>query len=327
MCITTALFHYHPFIKGMEEKYTKKEKLGSGTYGSVYKAVDNRTGEFVALKIMNISEPENGIPATTLREMSVLKSIHHPNVLSMKEVIRKPNSIILVMDYLDSDLFKLLYRSKSTRKLQDELVRSYCFQLLSGIFVLHSHRIIHRDLKPSNILLDQEGLLKIGDFGLSRYYSLPMRPYSPRVVTIWYKAPELCFSNDGTYNTSIDIWSAGCIMAEMKLKKPLFKGDSDIDQLHKIFEVLGPPNPDNFPDYDKLISYCGNIPKTEPVPLEEILGSDDLSFVDLISKMLIYDPSKRITAEKALLHPYFDNMPQKTKEVCLPSCLRSKFHK
>lgn len=305
----------------MEEKYTKLDKLGSGTYGSVYKAIDNTTGELVALKVMNISEPENGIPATALREMSVLKSLRHPNLLSMKEVIRKANAITIVMDYLDSDLFKLIYRLKSKAKLRSELVKSYCFQLLSGIVVLHAHRVIHRDLKPSNILLAQNGILKIGDFGLSRYYSLPMRPYSPRVVTIWYKAPELCFSSDGAYSTAIDIWSAGCIMAEMKLCRPLFKGDSDIDQLHKIFAVLGPPTRESLPDYDSLVAFCGEPHAEQTVPLEKALGADDSAFVDLIEKMLQYDPAKRITAEQALAHPYFDEIPQKTREFCRPAFL------
>jgi serine/threonine protein kinase len=217
---------------------------------------------------------------------------------------------------MDMDLRRFLL-SKHAKPFDSNLLCSYVFQLLCGIFVLHTHRIIHRDLKPENLLLNSNGLLKISDFGLSRYVTLPHRQYSPGVVSPWYRAPELLFGQH-LYDFAIDIWSAGSIVGEMVKGTALFQGDSDIDQLHRIFAVLGSPSPETFPAYDELIATEIQIVEQPAVDFGEFLGCREPELVDLISKMLLYDPKERITALNALKHPYFDKVAPKTREICLP---------
>lgn len=296
-------------------RYQKVEKLGKGTYGVVFKAIDKETGEFVALKQMTFAQEEDGIPATTLREMSILRSISHINIITLKDVIIQPNSLTLIQEYLDYTLRFLLNRSK--KRLNPDLIKSYSFQLLCGIYVLHTHRIIHRDLKPENLLLDSSGYLKIIDFGLSRYFTLPLRQYSPDVVTEYYRAPELLF---GTryYELSVDVWSAGCIIAEMVKGSPVFFGDSDVDQLHKIFQVLGSPNEETFPNFDVLQKEVPNIGNYQRQDLHEFLQTDNDLLIDLVTKMLDFDPMKRITAQEALNHRYFHDISRLIREKCYP---------
>lgn len=304
-------------------RYLKESKLGEGTYGVVYKAKDTVTGRTIAEKIMKFDHEEDGIPPTTLREMSILRSVNHPNIVALLDVMIQPGTLCLVTEYLEFDMRYLLCRTRSKGKMNKDLICSYSFQLLCGIFVLHTHRIIHRDIKPENILLNNGGLLKICDFGLSRYFTLPLRQYSPEVVSQWYRAPELLFG-DKFYELSIDIWSVGCIIAEMTQGIPLFVGDSDIDQLHKIFGVLGSPTPENFPKYQELGQDVTKFQNYQAKDLKTLLGTEDDYLVDLIQKMLQYDPMKRITAQDALRHPYFQNVSTTIRNICWPPGLPQK---
>ncbi|KAK8894896.1 hypothetical protein M9Y10_023337 [Tritrichomonas musculus] len=300
-------------------RYRRESKLGEGTYGVVYKAIDTKNGETVALKKMKFDQEEDGIPPATLREMSILRSISHTNIVSLKDVIIQPGSLILIQEYLDCNLRQLLLKVKNPLDLS--LIQSYSFQLLCGIFVLHTHRIIHRDIKPENLLLDKNGFLKICDFGLSRYFTLPLRQYSPDVVSEWYRAPELLFGSK-SYELSIDVWSAGCIIAEMIRGAPLFQGDSDLDQIHKIFQVLGTPNEDSMPNYADLQKDFPGIAQYPRADLREILKTDDEFLIDLVSKILQYDPMKRLTAQDALKHPFFDTISPQIKKLCWPKELQ-----
>jgi serine/threonine protein kinase len=297
------------------DRYTRMGKLGQGTYAIVYRALDNSNGETVALKMIKVTD-EDGIPATVLREISILKSVSHPNILALRDVINEPTSLALVTDYMDIDLRRFLLQQQG-RSLNSDLLCSYAFQLLSGLFVLQTHRIIHRDLKPENLLLNAEGLLKICDFGLSRYVTLPLRQYSSNVVTLWYRAPELMFGKR-QYDMAIDIWSAGLIIAELVRGTALFPGDSDVDQLHRIFRVMGSPTAESLPNYDEFVEENLLLPEYSPVPLRDALDTADDQLIDLVGRMLIYDPKQRITSYDALKHPYFDRVSPKTREVCLP---------
>jgi len=167
--------------------------------------------------------------------------------------------------------------------------------------------VIHRDLKPQNLLIDENLNLKLADFGLARAFSIPIRPYTKEVLTLWYRAPEILLGSQ-EYSTPIDIWSIGCIFAELCLKKPLFQGDSDIDQLFKIFQVLGTPDKEMWPEINSLPYYKDTFPKWQPKKMESVFPDLDENGINLLRKLLLYDPNQRITAKQALSHPYFKNM-------------------
>lgn len=286
--------------------YKRLEKLGEGTYGIVYKAEDKQTGEIVALKKIRNPNEEDGVPPTTLREISVLKESEHKNIVQLKDVISKCGEIGLVFEYLDQDLYK--YMRNTTGHLSALLVKSYLHQLLSGLAFCHSHRIMHRDLKPQNLLIDKKGNLKIADLGLARAVGVPLRTYTHEVVTLWYRAPEVLLGSRH-YGFALDIWSIGCIFAEMIMKAPLFQGDSEIDQLFRIFQVLGTPTEQMWPGVSAFPDYKPSFPRWERKDWREVLRErfDPLA-ADLLQRMLAYEPSKRISARAALSHPYFNEL-------------------
>lgn len=174
-------------FKGMKQ-------LGEGAYGVVYKGVNEKTGEIIALKKIKLETQSEGVPSTTIREISVLREIEHPNVVMLKDVIMCPNKMYLVFEYLEMDLKRKLDTLGSGNLLSQEIIKSFMYQLLDGIAACHKCRIIHRDLKPQNILLGANNELKIADFGLARAFGIPIRPYTKEVVTLWYRAPELLLS-------------------------------------------------------------------------------------------------------------------------------------
>ncbi|CAL1281971.1 unnamed protein product, partial [Larinioides sclopetarius] len=203
-----------------------------GTYGVVYKGKHKKTGRIVALKKIRIENEDEGVPSTALREISSLKELKHPNIVGLLEVVMQESRLYLVFEFLSMDLKKYL------DSIPDIYIfvsfQSYLYQILDGILYCHRRRIIHRDLKPQNLLIDQQGAIKIADFGLARAFGIPVRVYTHEVVTLWYRAPEVLLGSP-RYSTPIDIWSIGCIFAEMANKAPLFRGDSEIDQLYRIF--------------------------------------------------------------------------------------------
>lgn len=294
-----------------EERYKRLGKLGSGTYGEVFKALDKKTNQIVALKIMKPNQEDEGISAITLREVSILKSLDHPNIVHLIDVSVKEKSIMIVQEYLQADLRK--YLKGREEPIAKDLLKSYAFQLTAAIYVLHTHRIMHRDIKPENILLNKFGHLKLCDFGLARYFSVPMRQYSPEVVSLWYRAPELLFS-PRAYDLSIDIWSAGCIIAEMSRGSVLFNSDSQLDLIHKILSVLGTPEDTSILHLPEGVT----VPKYEPQEMSEVLKTDDPELIDLVSKMLLIDPMKRISAIDILGHPFFNDLPEAVRSMSLP---------
>mmetsp|Transcript_28613 Transcript_28613/g.84697 ORF Transcript_28613/g.84697 Transcript_28613/m.84697 type:complete len:292 (+) Transcript_28613:917-1792(+) len=186
----------------------------------------------------------------------------------------------------------------------------YLWQMLNGIAYCHSRRILHRDLKPQNLLVDrQHNQLKLADFGLARAFGIPVRAYTHEVVTLWYRAPEILLGSK-TYSTPVDLWSIGCIFAEMLNHKPLFPGDSEIDQLFKIFQVLGTPDETNWQGVSMLPDYKDTFPKWRPRNLAEVVPTLNAAGLDLMSRMLVYLPQYRITAKAAMHHEYFDDIPQ-----------------
>lgn len=299
-------------------RYQKQDKLGAGTYGEVYKSYDTVKKMVVAQKVMKFNE-EDGIPPTALREMSILKTLHHPNICSLYDVIIEPGSITLIMEYLHVDLRHFFTQYQA--KLAENLLQSYAYQLLCGIYEMHVHCVMHRDIKPENLLIDKEGAIKICDFGLARYVSIPLHKYTPDVVSQWYKAPELLYG-DKHYELGVDIFALGCVIAEMSRGMPLFKSDSDLDQLHKIFRLFGTPDRESIPNYDDLVEAFDTLPQYEKRDLKVEFNTNNTFLIDLIQRMLALDPSRRITAGEALKHPFFHDVPDLIRQKSLPASLR-----
>ncbi|XP_038182240.1 cyclin-dependent kinase 3 isoform X2 [Arvicola amphibius] len=283
--------------------FRKVEKIGEGTYGVVYKAKNKETGQIVALKKIRLDVEAEGIPSTAIREISLLKELKHPNIVKLLDVIHREKKLYLVFEFLTQDLKKHM-DSAPTPELPLNIVKSYLSQLLQGLNFCHCHRVIHRDLKPQNLLINEFGAIKLADFGLARAFGVPMRTYTHEVVTLWYRAPEILLGSK-FYSTAVDLWSIGCIFAEMVLGKPLFPGDSEIDQLFQIFRILGTPSEATWPGVSQLPDYQSSFPKWTRKALEEIVPSLGPEGKDLLLQLLQYDPSRRITAKTALVHPYF----------------------
>jgi cyclin-dependent kinase len=188
-------------------------------------------------------------------------------------------------------------------------VKKFTSQLLTGIRYCHSHRVLHRDLKPQNLLIDSSGNLKLADFGLARAFGVPLRTYTHEVVTLWYRSPEILLGGR-QYSTGVDMWSIGCIFAEMATRKPLFPGDSEIDEIFKIFRILGTPTEEEWPGVTSFPDFKASFPKWErktedeivPVDGVKVLGEEGLN---LLEALLVYDPAGRISAKQAVVHPYF----------------------
>lgn len=286
--------------KGLD-RYKKLEKIGEGTYGVVFKALDKLTDRVVALKKIRLEAEDEGIPSTAIREISLLKELQHPNVVALLDVVCQTSKLYLVFEFLDQDLKSYLDK---TSTVDTKLVKSFLFQLLHGIAFCHSHRTLHRDLKPQNLLIDRNGALKLADFGLARAFGIPIGAYTHEVVTLWYRAPEILLGSKH-YATAVDIWSIGCIFIEMLTKTPMFPGDSEIDQLFKIFQVLGTPGETEWRGVSKLPDYKVSFPHWNAKDLSEKYPQLDHLSLDLLKKMLRYDPSQRISAKEALNHPFF----------------------
>jgi len=289
----------------MKRRYTKLGKLGEGTYGIVWKAVKNDSGEIVAIKKIRLENPDEGIPATAIREISYLKELKHPNIVALVDVETTATKLKLVFEFLEYDLKK--YMTKYG-KISPEDVKSFAYQTLCGIAHCHAHRHLHRDLKPQNLLINEKKELKLADFGLARAFGNTTRAYSNEVVTLWYRPPDVLLGSQ-QYNTSIDVWSSGCIHAEMVTGKPLFPGRSNVDELLCIFKILGTPDEKSWPGVTELPEWANtDFPKYKPTSLREICLTLEPQGHDLLLKMLEMNPIARISAAEALAHPYFDNV-------------------
>ncbi|XP_071825972.1 cyclin-dependent kinase 2-like isoform X2 [Apostichopus japonicus] len=261
------------------EKFQKVGKIGEGMYGVVYKARDKETGDLVALKKIKLT--------------------------SLLDVVHSQLKLYLVFEYLHKDLRQYLDAHPS-QGLQPMLVKSYLKQLLQGISYCHAHRVLHRDLKPQNLLVDADGFIKLADFGLARAFGVPVRSFTHEVVTLWYRAPEILLGCK-YYSVAVDVWSLGCIFAEMTTKKALFTGDSEIDQLYRVFRTLGTPDEESWPGVSKLPDYKSTFPKWQQHDLHKSVPALSVDGADLLKQMLMYQPDKRTSAKGALNHRYFDN--------------------
>ncbi|CAK88537.1 unnamed protein product (macronuclear) [Paramecium tetraurelia] len=254
-------------------RYIKIQKIGEGAYGIIYKAQDVQTEEIVALKKFKLSDNE-GVPSCALREISILNQLNHPNIIKLISQIIINKKLHLVMNYYDMDLTEYLKFNH-----EESHLKNIIYKILLAVEFIHNRKIIHRDLQPNNILITNNEPVLI-DFGLSRVLSPNM---TPGVTQLWYRAPEL-LSNCNTYDYAIDMWSLGCIIAEIALNKPLFMGSSEIHQLLLIKNII---NGNEWFLHNSQFAKLNNL------------------FIDLINKLLQVDPSKRITSKQALQHPFF----------------------
>jgi cell division cycle 2-like protein len=286
-------------------------------YGAVYRAKDKFTGKVYAIKKVKLNSEKEGFPITSLREINLLKSMRHPNIINIEEVVmgKSFDQIFLVMEYAEHELRDLIQHYHCTFSLPE--IKCLMKQLLEAVAYIHSKDIIHRDLKTSNLLYTKKGLLKVCDFGLSRKFMGSKRSYTPTVVTLTYRAPEVLLGCD-TYTSAIDMWSVGCIFAELLLGAPLFRGKNEPEHIDLIFKTLGTPTTATWPSWKQLKFAKFFEGKNYNVNnLYEIFAG--LSFGDgaflsengleLLEHLLTYDPSKRMTATEALRHPWFKEEP------------------
>lgn len=287
------------------EDFDKLEKIGEGTYGVVYKAIDTKhNNRTVALKKIRLESEDEGIPSTTIREISLLKELRDRNIVGLYDIVHSnSNKIYLVFEFLDMDLKKYMESIPEGQGMSRNMVKKFMVQLVKGIYYCHSHRVLHRDLKPQNLLIDKEGSLKVADFGLARAFGVPLRAYTHEVVTLWYRAPEILLGGK-QYSTGVDMWSIGCIFAEMAQRKPLFSGDSEIDQIFKIFKVLGTPTKEVWPEVEYMSDYKETFPKWKRQNIASIVTKLDVHGINLLQQLLAYDPAVRISAKRALAHKY-----------------------
>ena len=217
--------------------------------------------------------------------------------------------LYLVFEYLDQDLkgFMDLTGRGPANPLKKDVVQDFMYQLCLGCAHIHRHGVMHRDLKPQNLLVDKaKNVIKVADLGLGRAFSVPVKSYTHEIVTLWYRAPEVLLGGSH-YSTPVDIWSVGCIFAELARKQPLFPGDSELQQLLHIFKLLGTPGEDVWPGVTRLRDWH-EFPQWKPQDLGKVIPQLDAHGIDLLQKMLVYDPAKRIHATEALEHPYFDSL-------------------
>lgn len=299
-------------MKGkLADRYQIEKKCGEGAYGKVYLATDLKNNSSVAIKKIKLASVEEGVPISSIREISLLKELNHKNIVQLRDIIHLENKIILVFEYVDQDLKQLL-KSYSGQGLETKLYKSLLYQLLVGIQYVHKLKILHRDLKSENLLVSKDGVLKIADFGLARGFGLPIKTFRNDVVSLWYRSPDILLGNEN-YTVSVDMWSVGCIFAEMVNGSILFQAYSEKEQIKKIFSMLGTPDVKEIPFY-KTLSGWGeeNWEMMKPMSWKEICPRLSDEGIDLLSKLLRYDPEKRITASEALQHPFFKDIDQHT---------------
>jgi len=279
--------------------------LGDGAYGKVYKAVMVTTGETVAMKRIKFDTQQKGIPSTAIREIAILKVLLHPNVLRLYDAVCKRGRLVLVFEFLENDLKK--YMKSVNSRLTPDTIKSFSWQLARGCEFCHASRIIHRNLKPQNLRIDNRLRLKIADFGLARAFQTPVPKYTHEVVTVWYRPPEILLGSE-LYSVPVDVWSIGCILAEMATGAPLFAGDSEIDTIFKIFQKLGTPTEAQWPGLRELPDFKPTFPKWPHkgwVNIRNTHAQVGAEGISLLERLMAYNPADRISARRALQHTYF----------------------
>jgi len=308
------------------EKYQLIKAVGKGAYGVVCSCRDTTTGRKVAVKKVGDAFNDETDAKRTLREIKLLRFLNHDNIIALVD-IQPPaskadfNDVYEITELMDTDLHQII---RSNQPLTDEHFRYFMYQIFCALKYIHSANVWHRDLKPGNLLVNRDCDLKLCDFGLARFAGTDEggadeKPMTEYVVTRWYRAPELILTR--SYNSSIDIWAAGCILAEMLGRKPIFPGKDYVDQLQVICKLIGTPGED---DMQHIVSkraraYIKSMGERPAVPFEKLFPQANSMAIDLLRLTLAFDPAKRITAEQALEHPYFEKYHDTEDEPTCPS--------
>eukprot|EP00188_Purpureofilum_apyrenoidigerum_P002815 Plantae.Rhodophyta-Purpureofilum_apyrenoidigerum.ctg2880.p1 GENE.Plantae.Rhodophyta-Purpureofilum_apyrenoidigerum.ctg2880~~Plantae.Rhodophyta-Purpureofilum_apyrenoidigerum.ctg2880.p1 ORF type:complete len:357 (+),score=59.56 Plantae.Rhodophyta-Purpureofilum_apyrenoidigerum.ctg2880:1113-2183(+) len=282
-------------------RYEKQSKLGEGTGGVVTKARDTETNRIVAVKKIRMGKAKDGISIEALREIKLLQEIQHPNVIELVDVFASHTNVNIVYEYCLTDLEEII--RDRTIFISPAEVKGCMLMILKGVEACHRHYTLHRDIKPNNILLGTDGQFKLADFGLARIHGSPNPRLTHVVVTRWYRAPELLFGAR-QYGAGIDIWAVGCVFAELLRREPYLPGDSDIDQLTRIFQARGTPTEAIWPGVSSLPAYV----KFTDVPAPDqraIFSAASEESIDLLNQFMAFNPSERISASNALKHRYF----------------------
>lgn len=297
----------------MVDKYEIIEKLGAGTFAEVFKAVEKETGQIVAIKKLK-KKYSTWDECLDLREAKSLKKLNgNPHIIKLKEMIyvKENGSLNLIFEYMEKDVFEMM-RQRNNKRFNENQIRCAIWQTLQGLSYMHKYGFFHRDLKPENLLVSGE-VIKIADFGLAREIrSVP--PYTEYVSTRYYRAPE-CILKSTNYNSPVDIWAVGCIMAEMYLfPNPIFFGNNEKEVLFRICSVLGTPNQTIWSEGLQLASKIDlKFPNTQGTPLKSIIPDASKDAIDFMYEMLQWDPHKRATANSLLQHPFFTKFPVPTR--------------
>ena len=309
--VEAASINVNELEKETNNRYKFERVLGQGAYGVVYAAYDRITKKHVAVKKVDQIFDSILDAKRMLREIKILEAMRHENITNLVDVIvpanqRKFNSLIVVLDLMDTDMHHIIY---SDQQLTIDHRRYFMYQILRGLKYIHSANIMHRDLKPSNILVNSNCDLKICDFGLARVQEEDQEFLSEYVTTRWYRAPEVLLTT-GNYGPELDMWSVGCIFAELIMRKPLFPGKSTLNQLSVINMKIGSPTDSDlkFITNVKAKKYMKGLPQRPMVNWENLLKGASSDEIDLIKKMLTWDPTKRISADEAIEHPYFKKL-------------------
>ena len=331
-------------------RFTLAERIGQGAFGEVFRACDPHNGAIVALKKIRLRRIEDGLPINAFRELRALQELCHPHVVQLIEVVADGAHVVLVMEYMASDLAHIIAAARGS--LPAAAIKAFAQMMFRGLEHIHSHRMVHRDIKPSNLLVSAAGQLKLADFGLARPLgaaevelqtaahpaqapaaaaaapaaaraAADWPQYSHQVQTRWYRAPEILFGAH-EYDSAIDMWGAGTVLGEMLTGAPLFAGQNDIDQIYRVLQVLGTPTQESWPGHELLPDYSKiSFPRMDPVGTQLLLGGQlACKACELVAALLLWDPSRRLCARAALRHTFFVVAPRPMRCVELRAVAR-----